>query len=435
MSARAARIPVATQVKNGHESAALDPNHSHFILVEHAEPADALSALARCNSCNALTPAAREPSTPVLVRSAGAPAGGAVPVAGAALVAPAAPAAARADTASPSRSTGWLGTRWRRRGRTRPAKGTELESRALSAALQRKLELMQLSAPPGVEVQLLELSRHEVEELELGASLRMDSLLHVGGGAGGGGVGGGGVGGGGQDGAWWEQYAGAWGGEIEMRHSIEKRLTEKLRLPCVTLCVQGGLGSFMTILHHVRSAIPVVLVRDSKGCARALADFYHAVVTDVNARSVPREAWVMKLQQLCLQWGHFKVKEVEADELVRLLLPTTAPTPVGAADTTTPSAAVPGAVGAGAAAGAADGGGDGSSSLPSAEDFTRDIRRLVILYEMSGQASLETVILSAVVESCKLRYEKDQQTYEVCARRLARAPPDVPSAQIADDNA
>ena len=64
-----------------------------------------------------------------------------------------------------------------------------------------------------------------------------------------------------------------WGSEIDTRGLVEKRLVEKLSLPSVLIVIQGGKGTFATVLQHFKNHSPVVLVRESRGCARALSDF------------------------------------------------------------------------------------------------------------------------------------------------------------------
>ena len=64
-----------------------------------------------------------------------------------------------------------------------------------------------------------------------------------------------------------------WYHEVDMRGRIEQRLTDKLALPRVEIVVQGGVGTLLTVLHALKRSVPIVLVRESKGCAKALADF------------------------------------------------------------------------------------------------------------------------------------------------------------------
>ena len=48
-----------------------------------------------------------------------------------------------------------------------------------------------------------------------------------------------------------------WGGEIEMRGLIEKRLSEKLALPMVCIVVQGGKGTVYTVLQAFKHNCPI----------------------------------------------------------------------------------------------------------------------------------------------------------------------------------
>ena len=165
-----------------------------------------------------------------------------------------------------------------------------------------------------------------------------------------------------------------WGGEVEMRALIEKRLSEKLALPYVLLVVQGGRGTIAMVRHAFKNNCPVVLVRESGGCARAVAEFVEEM-----RRAIPR---LTQENAARIMYGKFEVHCPEVSsaakrerllhavsEIVRLLLPT------------------------------------------QGED-------LVHIFSLEDQRteSFETSILKAVVASCKLRSDIQKQ-----ARQQARS--------------
>lgn len=63
-----------------------------------------------------------------------------------------------------------------------------------------------------------------------------------------------------------------WGSEVEMRGQIETKLSEKHNLPIICLVISGGPNTLATLVQAIKHDCPVVLVRDSKGCALAVAE-------------------------------------------------------------------------------------------------------------------------------------------------------------------
>ena len=167
-----------------------------------------------------------------------------------------------------------------------------------------------------------------------------------------------------------------WGGEIEMRASVEKRLSEKLAVPVVLIVVQGGRNTLTTVTAAFRNNCPVVLVRESGGCARALADFI-LEMTHAVGRVTAHEGCVgslcAKMEAACPAGGngaHASRLHYDCVEVVRLLFP-----PPPKASTDSPMGA------------------------------PRDHAQLVHIFSLEDQRtnSLETSILEAVVASCKRR--------------------------------
>ena len=69
-----------------------------------------------------------------------------------------------------------------------------------------------------------------------------------------------------------------WGSEIKFRGKVEETISEDLRVPRVLVVIQGGPGTFRTVkdtLTHGdrQSGCHVVLVKESGGCAQAVAEF------------------------------------------------------------------------------------------------------------------------------------------------------------------
>lgn len=61
-----------------------------------------------------------------------------------------------------------------------------------------------------------------------------------------------------------------WGGEIELRASLEKLYCERRRVPRVTVVVNGGPGTLTTVHTAVMQGCPVVIISDSGGIATCL---------------------------------------------------------------------------------------------------------------------------------------------------------------------
>ena len=65
----------------------------------------------------------------------------------------------------------------------------------------------------------------------------------------------------------------SWGSEIEFRGKVEEKICEDLRVPRVLLVIQGGPGTFQTVNATLRVDCHVVIVKESGGCAQAVAEF------------------------------------------------------------------------------------------------------------------------------------------------------------------
>ena len=64
-----------------------------------------------------------------------------------------------------------------------------------------------------------------------------------------------------------------WGSEIDFRGEVEEMISQHLRVPRVLLVVQGGPGTFRTVTDTLVVDCPVVIVKESGGCAAAIAEF------------------------------------------------------------------------------------------------------------------------------------------------------------------
>ena len=65
----------------------------------------------------------------------------------------------------------------------------------------------------------------------------------------------------------------SWGSEIEFRGKVEEKICEDLRVPRVQLVIQGGPGTFRTVTDTLLAGCHVVIVKESGGCAQAVAEF------------------------------------------------------------------------------------------------------------------------------------------------------------------
>ena len=65
----------------------------------------------------------------------------------------------------------------------------------------------------------------------------------------------------------------SWGSEIEFRGKVEEKICEDLRVPRVLLVIQGGPGTFRTVTDTLLADCHVVIVKESGGCAQAVAEF------------------------------------------------------------------------------------------------------------------------------------------------------------------
>ena len=201
-----------------------------------------------------------------------------------------------------------------------------------------------------------------------------------------------------------------WGGEIEMRASIETRLSEKLALPIVLIVVQGGAGTFKTVLEAFKHNCPVVLVRESMGCARVMADFITELRSPAHAaRRVGEWAEVLRtlIERFCPIEARATAVESKAismavlcKELLRVLLPSAATDDDDGDDD------------------------EGSSAGPHARKraavcaLHEDVDQLVHIFSLEerGSNKLELAVLSAVVSSCKVRSDAEARR-RVQARR------------------
>lgn len=66
---------------------------------------------------------------------------------------------------------------------------------------------------------------------------------------------------------------GGWGSEIELREKVEAKISEELCVPRVLLVIQGGKGTFKTVNDTLQDNCHVVIIRESGGCAQAVAEF------------------------------------------------------------------------------------------------------------------------------------------------------------------
>ena len=65
----------------------------------------------------------------------------------------------------------------------------------------------------------------------------------------------------------------SWGSEIKFRGEVEEKICEHLRVPRVLVVIQGGPGTFKTVKDTLLDDCHVVLVKESGGCAQAVAEF------------------------------------------------------------------------------------------------------------------------------------------------------------------
>lgn len=71
-----------------------------------------------------------------------------------------------------------------------------------------------------------------------------------------------------------EQY----GGEISTRASVEASIAKRYTIPTVLLVVQGGPGTFSTVEASMKMSTRVLLVRDTRGCAKVISDYVEPLI-------------------------------------------------------------------------------------------------------------------------------------------------------------
>jgi hypothetical protein len=75
-----------------------------------------------------------------------------------------------------------------------------------------------------------------------------------------------------------------WGSEIEFRGKVEEKISEHLRVPRVQLVIQGGPNTLKTVADTLgpdhRRSCHVVIVKESGGCARAIAEFVEPLLQE-----------------------------------------------------------------------------------------------------------------------------------------------------------
>ena len=71
-----------------------------------------------------------------------------------------------------------------------------------------------------------------------------------------------------------------WGSEIKLRTLVEEKLCETFRVPQVLLVVQGGKGTFNTVKEQLQAGCPVVLIKESGGCAQTIAEMIEPLMGD-----------------------------------------------------------------------------------------------------------------------------------------------------------
>ena len=73
-----------------------------------------------------------------------------------------------------------------------------------------------------------------------------------------------------------------YGGEIQLRGSIEQALSERFRVPSVLLVVQGGLGTYATVRRGTEIGQRVVLVKESRGAAQVIAEYIEPLLPEAD---------------------------------------------------------------------------------------------------------------------------------------------------------
>ena len=71
-----------------------------------------------------------------------------------------------------------------------------------------------------------------------------------------------------------------WGGEIELRSSLEAEISRVYRVPLVLLVLEGGPNTYETVKSAVSQGQMVVLVKESKGAAQTICEFIEPLMHD-----------------------------------------------------------------------------------------------------------------------------------------------------------
>ena len=86
-----------------------------------------------------------------------------------------------------------------------------------------------------------------------------------------------------------------WGGEIELRTKLESELAKYYRVPLVLLVIEGGANTYKTVINALRRGHMVVLVKESKGAAQAIAEYIQPIASSRRRTAAERKAVQMEL--------------------------------------------------------------------------------------------------------------------------------------------
>ena len=73
---------------------------------------------------------------------------------------------------------------------------------------------------------------------------------------------------------------GQFGAEVALRTDCEQLLRHDLGVPGVQLVVQGGPNTLTTVMSSLITNCPVLLVKESGGCAQLIADFVEPLLAE-----------------------------------------------------------------------------------------------------------------------------------------------------------
>ena len=82
---------------------------------------------------------------------------------------------------------------------------------------------------------------------------------------------------------------------MQFRTVLEEQLKTQLGVPTVLLAVQGGGSTLEQVTHALQHDYPVLVFKESGGCAKMIADFFEPLKRSFETDEVPSHAMLCLL--------------------------------------------------------------------------------------------------------------------------------------------